>query len=152
MPLLASQQVIDAARAALIGAATTSGDRVYSGRFHPIAEFPSTRLVHVGEEVSVDGDDITWPPSQLHRLQIDVEVHVRGAADLDGAMADAALQVLQALQSSPNPLGLAGQGVTLQAVRISYTPQADGQAVIGKAAVRFEAEFSTAANAPHTII
>lgn len=147
---LASQQVVNAVVARLVAAATDSGARVYSDRFHPIAAYPSTTVRHVNEDLSTDGDDVTWPPVQLHSLDLDVQVLVQAAADLDAAMSAAALQVLQALQGAAAPL--APLRVSLSAQRIRYQAQADGQAAHGVAVVSLQAQYQTNANAPDTII
>ena len=148
--VLASQQVINAVVARLTAAATTSGARVYSDRFHPIALYPSTTVRHVDEDLQAADDDITWPATRMHRLSLEVDVLVQVPAGLDGAMAAAALQVLQALEGDIAPI--AGLPVALAATGISYQAASDGQAATGKATVRLEANFHTASNAPHTLI
>lgn len=147
---LASQQVVEAMRAALIAAATSSGSRVYSDRFHPVVAFPTTRVRHVDESMAAEPDDITWPAVRLHVLQVDVEVLVQAASALDAAMAAAAKQVLQALEGTASPLSPLRVALAAQGIR--YQAATDGQAANGMATVRFEAQFSTAANDPTTII
>jgi hypothetical protein len=148
--VLASQQVIDAMAAVLVAAGTGSGARVHTDRFHPVAVFPSTKLLHVNEDLQTAADDLTWPPIRLHQLQVDVRVLVNAPADIDTAMSTAALQVMQALQGSASPL--APLPVDLAVQGISYQSQTDGQAATGEATVRFEAQFQTAAHQPETII
>jgi len=149
MAILASQQVIDGIVDRLVAAATSSGVRVYSDRFHPVSAFPSIRVKHVDEDLQAGDDDVTWPAMRLHRLQVDVDVLVQAAAGLDAALAAAALEVLQALEGMQSPL--APLNVALAATGIRYQATSDGQASHGVATVRLAAEYHTATNTPHTI-
>lgn len=147
--MLASHQVINAVAQALVDAATDAGARVYTARFHPVAVFPAIRVVHVDEDLQADADDITWPASLSHALQLDVRALVRAPADLDDAMATMASQILAALGADAAPLS--PLNVALQPTGIRYQASADGEAATGEAVVRFEANFTTQANAPDTI-
>lgn len=151
--MLASQQVIEAVVARLIAAATDAGSRVYSGRAWPVQAYPAIKVQHVDEDLQAADDDVTWPATRLHQLQLDAVSYVQAPTDLDAAMAAMALQVLQALQgtlaaATLQPLA----GCTLQATGIRYQFQTDGEAATGLATVRLEVEFHTASNDPTTII
>lgn len=150
MSLLASHQVLQAVRDALIAGATTSADRVSTGRFHPVDAYPFTRVRHRDEDLRTEGDDITWPPVRLHTLQLEIDVLVQASADLDAVMADGALQVLQVLEGTPEPLS--PLNVSLSATGISYQATSDGAASLGVATVRMDAQFNVSAADPTTIL
>lgn len=152
--MLASQQVLERMAQILVDAATDSGGRVHTDRFHPVNTYPSTRLQVVDEDLAADEDeDVTWPRERQHTVQVDVQVHCQATSGLDALMATQAAQVLQALEgtlanATLNPL----TGCSLQARSLSYQATSDGQAANGTAKVRFEVIFSTLSNDPTTFI
>lgn len=153
--MLASQQVLQRMAQLLAAAGTPSADRVHTDRFHPISVYPSTRLVVADEDLSADedGDDITWPQTSLHDLQVDVHVHCQAVAGLDAAMAQQAAAVLVALGASVATTTLQPlAGCTLQARRISYQASSEAEAATGTATVRYQVFFRTRSNDPETLI
>lgn len=151
--MLASQQVIEAVVARLVAAGTSAGGRVYSGRAWPVDAYPAIKVQHAGEDLQAADDDVTFPATQLHQLQLDAVAYVQTPTGLDAALAAIALQVLQALQgtlaaATLQPLA----GCTLQATGIRYQYQTEGEAATGLATVRLVVEFHTASNDPETII
>lgn len=151
--MLASQQVINAIVARLVAAATGSQDRVHSDRFHPVAAYPTTKVVHVDEDLAAEADDVTWPAQRLHTLDVDVVILVQATSGLDAAMSAAALQVLQALEGSIAAATLAPLvGCQVQATGLRYEAQGEGAAITGKATVRLRVLFHTQTNNPETLI
>jgi hypothetical protein len=151
--MLASQQVIEAVAARLVAADTAAAARVYTARAWPVDTFPSIKVLHVDEDLQADAEDVTWPPTLLHRLQLDVLAYVQAPTGLDAALAAMALQVLLALQGTRAAATLQPlAGCTLQATGIRYQTPGDGEAATGLATVRLEVEFHTAGNDPETII
>lgn len=150
MPALASQQVINAVAARLVAAATGAGARVYTDRFYPVSLYPSIKVKHVDEDLQAADDDVTWPAVRLHVLQVDVDCMARAVSGLDGALSDLAAQVLLALEGVAAPI--TPLPVALTAAGIRYQAAADGEAAVGIATVRIEAQFHTAANNPTTLI
>lgn len=146
---LAAQQVIDAVVARLVAANTAAGARWWSDRFHPVAQFPAGKVLHAGEDLTTEGDDLTWPPHLVHQLRLEVQWFARASTDLDGALSAGVLSVLAALQSAQRPL--APLNVVLQAVSVRHQAQTDGEAATGMAIVTVEATFGTVASAPHVI-
>jgi hypothetical protein len=151
--MLASQQVIEAVVARLVAASTGAGARVYSDRAWPVDTYPAIKVLHVNEDLQAPDEDVTFPATQLHQLQLDAVAYVQAPTGLDAALAAMALQVLQALQgtlaaATLQPLA----GCTLQATGIRYQYQGDGEAATGLAIVRLAVEFHTASNDPETII
>lgn len=150
--MLASQQVIDQVVSLLIAAGTVAGSRVYAGRFWPVDTYPAIKVQHAGEDLQAADDDVTWPPTRLHDLQLEVVAYVQAATGLDAALSAAVLQILQALQgtlaaASLQPLA----GCTSSVTGIRYQPQGDGAAAVGLATVRLDVQFHTAANNPESI-
>lgn len=153
--MLASQQVLHRMAELLVQANTPSADRVHTDRFHPISQYPSTRLVVADEDLAADedGDDITWPSVNLHDLQVDVHVYSQAATGLDDTMAQQALAVLQALGGTVQAATLQPlAGCTLQARRISYQASSEAEAATGTSTVRYQVFFRTRSNAPETFI
>ena len=153
--MLASQQVLQRIVQLLVAANTGSGVRVFSDRFHPVAQFPTTRVLLGDEDMQADddGDSITWPREQLHRLQIDVQVLVQAASGLDAAMAEAELQVVQALQGSVAAATLQPlQGCVLRVQGARREATQGDQAAHGITTLRCEALFRTFSNNPETFI
>jgi hypothetical protein len=150
MSSLASHKVLQAVRAALIAGNTSSGSRVATGRFHPVADYPFTRVRHLDETVQATDDDITWPARRLHTLRLDVDVLLQLSADLDTALSAAALKVLQVLEGTPAPL--APLPVSLACTGIRYQATGEGAASTGIATVSMEAQFTVSAADPATPI
>lgn len=151
--MLASQQVLQRMAQLLVAAGTPSGARVFTDRFHPVDTYPSTRVQVVDEDLADDSQDITWPRERQHTLLVDVHVHCQATTGLDAHMADQAAQVLQALEGTQAAATLQPlAGCSLQAQRIDYQANTDGQAATGTATVRFEVIFTTLSNDPETLI
>ena len=154
MIVLASQQVLERMAQLLVLAGTDADDRVHTDRFYPVDTYPAIRLQVADEDLAADdSEDITWPRTRQHTLQVDVQAHCQATGGLDAHMADQARQILLALEGTAAAATLQPlPNCHLQAQSIRYQATSDGQAANGTATVRIEVIFSTLSNDPTTII
>ena len=151
--MLASQQILEAAAAALVAGATAAGSNVNrKNRALPFNTFPGLR-VYLGDEDLGDGEDITWPRVEEHQLDLVVEAVTREADDIEAALNALVLQVLQVLQgtqagSQLSPL----QGVRLVTRRIARRVATEGEHATGTAQIRFAVVFATDSDDPETLL
>lgn len=151
--MLAARQVVLAVQQRLVDAATAAEDRVYAGRAWPVATYPALRVAATDEDLAADGDeDITWPRTRLHNLQLDVQGLVRDVDDLDGAMDALAEEVLVALEGTAAAARLSPLNCALRALRIGRQAATEGEASVGTVTVRFEVLYHTESDDPSSIV
>ena len=153
---LAAAQIIDAVaalvRTATIGLATPYASSTHTDRGHPFDEdeLPAWRVLADDEEI--EALTMHYPFIERHTLAVLLEGRVRAVTSLDDAMNDAAATVLAALFASASTASLAGLAKVMRVASISRRLEAEGQAAIGAIDIRLEVVFTTACNAPSTII
>lgn len=153
---LAAAQIVDAVaaivRTATIGLATPYATSTHTDRGWPFGEdeLPAWRVL--ADDESIEALTIHYPATWRHTLVVLLEGRVRATSDLDDAMNDAAAAVLAALFASASSATLGGLAKTMSATNISRRLEEEGQAAIGAIDIRLEVVFTTASNAPSTII
>lgn len=153
--MLASQQVLQRVVALLVAGPTVAGAAVFDNHFHPVAAFPAIKVQLRDEDMAADdeGDSVTWPRVQMHRLQIEVQLLVEASASLGTAMAAFELQALQVLQGTVARATLQPlPGCDLRVQGIRRQPVAEGAAAHGISTLRCEVLFRTRSNDPETLI
>lgn len=139
---LAAAQVVDALAARLVPLAATGG-RVHTSRAWPLAEsdLPAWRVTATDEQV----ERAQLQGVGVHRLEVTAAGYVRAVADVDDAMHALAEGGLALLFAAPAPYGL-------QLVGIDRELTTEGEASMGRIALRMQAMFYTNPAQPGTIL
>jgi hypothetical protein len=147
---LASAIVVDHVETRLKTVVFTGGPagRTFVDRGHPLeeADLPAWRITAPSEQINPDDEEtMHYPSIQLHELEIEATAVLRSVAAGKADMRTVELQALQALFGAAPPYGLRCQSIE----RAAGT---EGECAVHNVRLRLLASFSTAQNAPETIL
>jgi len=147
---LASATVVDHVETRLKTVVFTGGPggRTHVDRGHPLeeSELPAWRIESPSEQINADDDEtMHFPSIQLHELEIEATAVLRSVAAGKEDMRTVTLQALQALFGTAPPYGLRCQA-------IERFPSKEGECAVHNVRLRLLASYSTAQNAPETIL